>query len=797
MISRKLASRIELIEFCICVFLHVIFSAFFIKDSQTMIVGAYAVGTFLLAAGCLYLIKDYFISQICFVACVFVATYTIGSEMKTLAYGIFIYIITGALIAIIGDRKLNQWYVIFANFAIVINVILEPEIITRYMPMHLYGLLVFFFEMFLLTENFMVMLYDVKVQETEKQNKLLEIAQRSKDEFLANMSHEIRTPMNAIIGMSELIMREDGISDTVRENCYGIKSSGDSLLNIINDILDFSKIESGKLDIHYDPYNIAETIQNVINTTMFRRGYKNIAIIIDCNPNIPRLLIGDELRNRQILINLMNNAVKYTDKGYVFLSVDCYEQNGTNWLRMIVEDTGSGIKSEDQARLFESFSRVDTKRNRSIEGTGLGLVICKRLVEMMGGTIALTSEYGVGTRVEVNVPQEISEQEPFLRINEPEKYKVVLYGERGDYTTIGKKKYAEVTHKLWNDFGVEHKMVTEFSELLDMLDKATITHLFIGYQEYCNQRAFYDKVTNQLKVFVILDPQVPSNLGERVHGINIPFYAINVVTALNGESFFHHYIDEQEVKIRFRAPTARVLIVDDNDINLRVAEGIFKLYDLQTELAHGGKVAIELLKEQDFDIIFMDHMMPELDGVETVEIIRRTYGNRVKDVPIIAITANVANDVKEMFLQNGFQDFVAKPVALKAIDEVLRKWLKEEKIDDFIPMVIDEASALENMGGMKDLFKELLEYCIDAKESRLAEIQQAFDAKDYQEYEIRVHALKGAMRSLGVEELALAAQKQEFACKEGRIEDAIAGHAQFLEAYERGHRSIQLHLEKM
>ncbi len=377
MVSRKQLMQIEMIEFILFVGIHVIYAGINTGADVAYVVLAYAASLSVLSAICLIVIRNPIWSQVGFIVCVMLATHLIGRELGTLAGGICVYMVTGALISIYGDMHVNIYFIIAVNLSIVFGLITEYDVITSMVTIQYYIMLVLFCEGFLITENFMVMLYQQKVEGVETQNALLNIAQKSKDEFLANMSHEIRTPMNAIIGMSELIMRESEENDKVKEYCYNIQTSGENLLGIINDILDFSKIESGKMNIVYEPYSIASVVQDVVNTAMFRRGYKDIAIIIDCSPLMPKQLVGDVLRNRQILMNLVTNAVKFTEKGYIFIQLSCYEKEGENWLRMVVKDSGIGIKKEDQVHLFETFNRLDTKKNRSIEGTGLGLPICK------------------------------------------------------------------------------------------------------------------------------------------------------------------------------------------------------------------------------------------------------------------------------------------------------------------------------------------------------------------------------------------------------------------------------------
>lgn len=838
MVSRKQLTQIEMIEFILFVGIHVIYAGINAGADVAYVVLAYAASLSVLSAICLIVIRNPIWSQVGFIVCVMLATHLIGRELGTLAGGICVYMVTGALISIYGDMHVNIYFIIAVNLSIVFGLITEYDVITSMVTIQYYIMLVLFCEGFLITENFMVMLYQQKVEGVETQNALLNIAQKSKDEFLANMSHEIRTPMNAIIGMSELIMRESEENDKVKEYCYNIQTSGENLLGIINDILDFSKIESGKMNIVYEPYSIASVVQDVVNTAMFRRGYKDIAIIIDCSPLMPKQLVGDVLRNRQILMNLVTNAVKFTEKGYIFIQLSCYEKEGENWLRMVVKDSGIGIKKEDQVHLFETFNRLDTKKNRSIEGTGLGLPICKRLVQAMHGHIRIDSDYGVGSTMTIDIPQKIADASPFLTLKAEGDIRIVLYGDKEQYPSEGDEYYKIANEHMWKGLNVPCRSITNFVELMRAVERREMTHLFIGAGEYTDQRNYFDQIAKHINVYVMHDPQYPLQLGTNINGIHLPFYSINVVSALNGEAFYNQLIDEKEVTVRFRAPFARVMVVDDNEINLRVAEGILKLYEVNAVLARSGKEAIELLKDQDMDIVFMDHMMPEMDGIEATQIIRRTGGEYGKNLPIIALTANVVNDAKQMFLDNGFQDFLAKPVSFKSIDVVLRRWLPgtkielideadrkqvpdfgdieetkqkekdnellptnrpasanaDDKTDRFEPMHIDEAVIDVNMGGQRDLFKELLEYCIELEEDRWNEIQECFDKQDWEEYTIRVHALKGGMRSLGIEELAAIAQAQEYACKDGRIEEAIAQHPHLHEEYERAHRTIEQYL---
>lgn len=817
MIERKSANQIELIEFTGISILHAVYASVFMEREIAMWVWVYAVLLSILAGVALFCIKDWTKSQICFIVFILVNTNLIGSKMGTLAFGLCIYMIAGALISIIGIRKLNHVFILLVNVSIMFDLIVKRDVIARFIPFRYYILMIVFCEAFLVTEDFLITLYERKVKEVKIQNEQLDLARKSNHQFLANMSHEIRTPMNAIVGMSELIMRDEETTDRIKEYCYNIQSSGENLLGIINDILDFSKVESGKMDIIYEEYALASMVQNVTNTALFRKGYKDIDIIIDCSPKLPRYLIGDELRNRQILINLVNNAIKFTEKGFVYIGLKCFEKDGENWLQMKVEDTGVGIRQEDQVYLFEAFNRSDYLKNRYIEGSGLGLAICKQLVTLMRGTILIDSEYGIGTTITVEFPQQIGDASPFLSLKNASDIHVMTYIDKENHRHEGDDYYREISKDIWNTFHVDARECLEFSELVKQIEKGGITHILVGEDEYHDQKSYYDKVGKTVQVFVTHDAiKEPINAPAHIHVITAPFYSINIISALNGEALYNQFIDEKTTQVVFQAPCAKILVVDDNEVNLRVTEGILQLYQVPTVLARSGKEAIERLKEEDIDLVFMDHMMPELDGVETVEIIRRTCGVYGNSLPIVAMTANAVNDAKQMFLDHGFQDFLSKPISVKSVDGILRKWLPGNKLvfsdekyrkkveifdeveeSDFVPMEIDAQTALSNMGGMVDLYKELLEYSVTMKENRLEELNACLAAKDYGEYQIQIHALKGAMRSLGVEELAQAALNLENLCKEKRYEEIIAQQEQFLQEYERGHKSIELYLSQM
>lgn len=386
-------------------------------------------------------------------------------------------------------------------------------------------------------------------------------ANHAKSSFLANMSHEIRTPINAVLGMDEMILREEE-DDNIKEYAESIKRAGETLLSLVSDILDFSKIESGKMNLINVEYNIRELLKDIVSTFSIRMSEKGLSFLIEADSSIPSVLQGDEVRIKQILMNLLSNACKYTNEGYVKLKVTGERRQGKFILRVAVEDSGIGIKEENIGRLFESFERLDEKKNRNIEGTGLGLNITRNLLNLMDSDINVKSRYGEGSIFSFEIVQDIVSDEPMGDIND----------------SVGK------------------------------------------------------------------------------------------------------YADKILASEEFTAPDGRILVVDDNAVNLVVMKGLLKKMKVNVETATSGVECLEMVKRTRYHIIFMDHLMPEMDGIETLHKMSELEDNLNKLTPVIALTANAVSGAKEQYIKEGFDDYMTKPVDMKVIEKIMRKFLPEDII---------------------------------------------------------------------------------------------------------------------
>lgn len=521
-------------------------------------------------------------------------------------------------------------------------------------------------------KGYVVLILDVTetrnyIEEIKRVREQAEQANIAKSAFLANMSHEIRTPMNAIVGLSDIIM-EESRGSKVYEYARDIKSSSRNLLMLINDILDLSKVEAGKMELVLTEYHVKTLVNEVLNMLDIMASQHGLRLRSEFDMTMPCRYLGDDGRIKQILINILNNALKFTKEGHVKISVAGApgETEDIENLSFRIEDTGCGIREEDIVNIFENFRQVDSKRNRSVEGTGLGLSITKHFVDLMQGTIEVDSVYGEGTVFTIKIPQKIIDRRPLLEVPE-----------------------AEVSKE------------------------------------------------EKLEPFIV-----------------------------------------EEYK---------VLVVDDNKINRRVARTFLQSYGFQIDEAESGREAIALVRGTRYDIIFMDHMMPQMDGIEAVQIIRTECGENGSRPVIIALTANAMDGVKETFLNNGFEDFLAKPLERKMLHKTLLQWIPEEKrvasktwavsgqpesarhveFKNIDIKGIDVDELVEHYSGSVEEYQELLDlYCLDGKR-KLTLLRELWEQKDYRTYGIEVHALKSASANVGAMALSKSAKEQEKAVDRG------------------------------
>ena len=582
-----------------------------------------------------------------------------------------------------------------------------------------------------------------RLQQEELNTRLVE-ANKAKSYFLSNMSHEIRTPINAVLGMNEMILRECA-DESILSYAANIQSSGKTLLFLINDILDMSKIESGKMEIVPVEYETADMIIDLWNVIYLRAQEKGLTVDFFLDDTLPRVLFGDDVRIKQIVTNLLTNAVKYTSKGGVELRVD-YKRTEEDTMDLIisVKDTGMGIRKEDMGKLFESFQRIEEEKNRNIEGTGLGMNIVMSLLRLMGGDIKVDSEYQKGSTFTVTIPQKIISDEA-----------------TGDFESI---------------------------------------------------------------------------MGKQRSG-----------SASNRESFV--------------APEANILVVDDNSMNLDVFKALLKRTQMNIVTADSGRKCLELVKEQSYDIIFMDHMMPEMDGIETLHEIQKLERFPNEETPVIALTANALSGARELYLKEGFKDFLTKPIDANLLEQMILSYLPEELVQiteqtdvshgkimgaDILSKKVKDAEEAaknpdvayirEKSEELLDKYREMMQYILEVispdgrilpeadkfetnsdisvenglslvqgdmemyldivdlflKNRKKRDTMQQFIAEqNMEDYAIFVHGLKGNARSVGADKLADIAYEHEMKSKDGEIEYVKAHWDELIAAWDNALNGLQ------
>jgi signal transduction histidine kinase/CheY-like chemotaxis protein len=586
----------------------------------------------------------------------------------------------------------------------------------------------------------------------------LKAASNAKSGFLAKMSHEIRTPMNAIIGMSELALRENSLS-IAKEHIITIKQASANLLSIINDILDFSKIESGKLEITQSGYQFSSLVNDVVSIIRMRVVDSKLQFVVNIDGNIPNELFGDEIRIRQVLLNVLSNAVKYTKKGFISFSISSEAVAEDMVLLTIdVTDSGKGIKPEDLEKLFYDFVQVDLQANKGTEGTGLGLAIAKNLVKAMNGDISVCSEYRRGSTFTIMLPQKVRSPEPLAMVENPKEKSVLVY----EKNII----YADSIVCTVDNLGVFCERAGNDAELCEKLSHKDYSFVFVSYTLLDNLKKIVHET--QTKVQIVLLTEFGNVVVDKdLSVLEMPVHSISIANMLNGVSNnFSYSLSEHDIA-RFIAPSARVLVVDDVSTNLKVAEGLMLPYKMQIDLCFNGYDAIESVKQGNYDLVFMDHMMPEIDGIETTKRIRELG----MDLPIVALTANAVSGTRDTFISNGFNDFLSKPVDIVKLNFILEKWLPKEKQE--------KAEDKQEVSAPLAISVSLLEFFVKDAEKALPAFE---NVEDLRLFTISAHAMKSSLANIGEYDVSKQAALLEAAGKEQDKNLILAEAPKFVEA---------------
>ncbi len=648
----------------------------------------------------------------------------------------------------------------------------------------------------------------------------LKKSEREKDDFLANVSHEIRTPINTICGVSEIILK-NGVPKELKEDIENIQSAGRNLMGVVGDILDYSELQEGEFEIVEENYYVSSTIYDVINMTMAKKKDKNLELIIDCDSNMPSVLKGDEQKIRRVIMNLVNNAIEFTEEGCVCVDFNCRrEEYGIN-LIVTVKDTGIGMSKEDVEKLFRKFSQVDMGRTRKKGGVGLGLAISQAIIYKMGGFITVKSELGKGSEFRFVIPQSVVDDTPIVEIPEKADIRAAVYVNMEQFAfTQLRDEYSAIVRRVVEQTGCEARIFRNLMEMKRWIKREQYNQVFISLQEYLEDPIFFDNLSMQCKVNLILDNYNDSKVQNRlINKIYKPFFILSLVSALKSKDVGeeNRILDDTH---QLYAPDVNVLVIDDNQMNIRVVEGLMKEYGLNVSSALSGAEGIAMLENKTYDVVFLDHMMPEMDGVETLHNIRRKQDPYFKAVPIVALTANAIAGTRELLIKEGFDDFLPKPVESSVLQRALKRHIplsKQKTIEDYQQAETVSASQTnpqkqqvpQNHGeeklqvgdldtdkgimycGNESNYIEILITHRDSAQENMDNVQTLFDAEDWKNYTIAVHGVKSAMMSIGAVKLSEMAKALEMAGKAADYSYIRMEHQNMMLEYDRVMRMLE------
>ncbi len=518
--------------------------------------------------------------------------------------------------------------------------------------------------------RFRFIFYDLANAAAEKLESEAMDAYIAKDMFLINTSHEIRTPMNAIVGNVDLLLDQD-VSEKVSEDVYNILNSCNALLSITDELMDLSRSETGEVDLFVSTYDLSELLMEVINMMTVRLTESNIGFFVDINSNIPKFLYGDSSKIRQLFVNLLNNAVKFTPKGRISMRVD-YRPVSHETIELIVdiEDTGIGIMKEEIGSLFKRSGNKDTGNKADAAGSGLGLSICADIVNEMDGEISVKSEYRSGSVFTFKIPQRFTSMDTIAYIPESDRIRILVFEKDEEYSGHMMKVLASLN--------LAADIARNEQDLERLMNVGRYDYVFVANERDRECRNVFANRLISEKIVALCNISDNVLIPEASTVLTRPVHILNIAALVRNET--NSYVRDITQKGGFECPAATLLVVDDNYTNLNVASAILEKYNANVLTALSGMDCLRIIGEQDVDMVFLDYMMPEMNGIDTLEKIRQIPGSRIASMPVIALTANVVGGAREMFLEAGFDDFMAKPVSIDKMEKMLRKYLRRDLI---------------------------------------------------------------------------------------------------------------------
>ena len=662
----------------------------------------------------------------------------------------------------------------------------------------------------------------------------LRSAEKQNAVFLSNVSHELRTPINMVIGISEVALGKE-LPPDIRADMTSIKMAGKRLSNQIGNMLDYTEIMEHTLTPAKKEYMITSVLNDVITMTALQSNRQHLELVFDIDPKMPAVLVGDAEKISHVLKILVENSIKFTEEGGVNVRIKSRRESYGLNLVVDIRDTGIGMTDSQLTQMYDLFYQADSGSRRFTGGLGLGLPIARGLLDAMGGFIHFVNE-GQGLTAHIVIPQGVADEQPCIVLNHPEQFRIACYFRPGKYSCDAVREYYDgLIFNLVEGLGIQGHQAHTFEALLKLRHNQNLTHVFIAQTEYEENPAYYEDLAGTLRVVLIANKEFVLGAGSRLLVIHKPFSALSVANLLNGETGERGFAEDQAAGRKpFVCTNVHALAVDDEEMNLVVAKGVLGSYGIQVDTCLSGREAIALCGSVSYDIIFLDHMMPGFDGVETLKKIRELRNGMYQDLPVVALTANTVSGAREMFRSEGFTEFIPKPIERTVLERVLRKVLPQscirystksgsgapaggavpdpaveapksavteesvevpaaalpEEGDSALPYAqlaeagVNTELGLDYCAGDVNFYRDMLRMFRAQGEEKRAEIAALYDSANWADYAVKVHALKSTSLTIGAEALSARAKELERAGKAGDTAYIRAHHAQLMRAYE-------------
>ena len=653
-------------------------------------------------------------------------------------------------------------------------------------------------------------------REMECRVQSLEETNRRTENFLTNVSHELRTPINAVTGITTVMLKNEDSAEK-KKDILAVQQAGQRLFGQIEDILDYTEIDTGRICVVEDNYMISSIVNDLVMGEQRDKKEHSPELILDVDAKLPAVLQGDGRKIKKILKHLIGNALKFTKTGGVYVHIyGLKKEYGIN-LFIRVSDTGEGISEENMSRIMERFYQSSEGNNRKAGGLGLGLSIVQGMVTAMEGFMQIHSEVGKGTTVEVSIPQKIVDETPGMVVENKENVCMACYLRPEKYKVAEVRNYySEAIGHLAVGLELTMHRVFHLEELKKLTSIYQLTHLLIGKEEYREDPNFFEKLAARTQVIVVAESSFAPAEGSRILFMKKPFYGLPIVNILNAGSNEQPQMWEN---MRMICPGVRVLVVDDEPMNLMVAQGILSDYRMEVETAESGSEAIEICEKEDFDLLFLDHMMPKMDGVETLHRIRKLMEETKRDITAIAFTANAVSGAREMFYREGFDEFISKPIETLELERVLRNVLPRTKLayvsalklkqpagialrkpkavlpeiktadapSDWLERLrqsgINTAAGLQYSREDAAFYRQVVEKFMGDYEKNCRKLSEFYREKDMENYRISVHALKSTSKMIGADVFSGKAKAAEDAAKNLDTAYLDTHHGALIDAY--------------